>query len=438
MRRTSYYRILCAGILTCTINLAWLRADDKEEPLSKSDRHYLKEMLHAVRNDIKSFYYDPKFHGLDLDARFKEAEDKIESAPSRNYAVADIAGAVTALNDSHTVFLPPQRPYVHDYGWRMQAEGDSDCFITSVRPGSDAAKNGIIPGDQVLSVNGYAAVREDLWKIEYVFGTLRPQPGLRLQLRSADGKVRQVNAMADLHPRTKDYSKQEEQFENLRKGHGTNLKEYGKAAVIYSLPDFAVDPDSANRMLDQIRNHDAVVLDLRGNPGGYEEFLSRFLGGMFDHEVKIGDRVGRHTMKALKTKSRGDKTFTGKLVVLIDSESASAAEIFARVVQLEKRGVVVGDRSSGKVMEGILHPEFVETKNSVLTFAVLITDADLVMTDGKSLENAGVMPDVRIVPTPNDLAIGRDPALAYAAAQVGVKLTPDEAGNLSPMIWPTH
>src|SRR5882672_4395621 len=115
MRRTSHYRIVWAGLLACTINLAWLRADDKEEPLSKSDRHYLKEMLHAVRNDIKSFYYDPKFHGLDLDARFKEAEDKIESAPSRNYAIADIAGAVTALNDSHTVFLPPQRPYVHDY-----------------------------------------------------------------------------------------------------------------------------------------------------------------------------------------------------------------------------------------------------------------------------------------------------------------------------------
>jgi hypothetical protein len=102
-------------------------------------RSAIKDVLNTTRDDIKKNYYDTQFHRLDIDSRFQVALEKIQSASTPNYAISDIAGAVTALNDSHTIFLPPPRPYVHEYGWRMQAEGDSDCFITSVQPNSDAA-----------------------------------------------------------------------------------------------------------------------------------------------------------------------------------------------------------------------------------------------------------------------------------------------------------
>jgi S1-C subfamily serine protease len=168
----------------------------QDQPLSGEDRGMAKEMLHTVRDDIKKNYYDKKYKGLDIDARFKAAEKKIETAPTMNQALADIAGAVDALGDSHTFFIPPPRPYKHSYGWEMQPIGDSDCFVTVVRPGSDADKKGLKPGDQVLTVNGYSAIREDMWKIKYVFDILRPQPGLRLVVRSPEGTTRQIDALA--------------------------------------------------------------------------------------------------------------------------------------------------------------------------------------------------------------------------------------------------
>jgi C-terminal processing protease CtpA/Prc len=154
----------------------------------------------------------------------------------------------------------------------------------------------------------------------------------------------------------------------------------------------------------------------------------------FDHELKIADLKTRKEEKPQLAKKRNDAPFSGKLIVLVESQSASASELFARVIQLEKRGAVLGDNTAGAVMTSKVSDHEIGV-GRVLYFATSVTVADMVMSDGKSLEHIGVTPDEVVVPTAADLAASRDPVLARAAKIAGVDLSAEKAGTLFPVEW---
>src|SRR5688572_27711781 len=79
------------------------------QKLDSIERQRSVDMLKTVKDSLKSNYYDPNFHGMDLDARFKVAEEKLKQANSLGQAYGIIAQAVLDLNDSHTSFSPPGR-----------------------------------------------------------------------------------------------------------------------------------------------------------------------------------------------------------------------------------------------------------------------------------------------------------------------------------------
>lgn len=71
------------------------------------DRESGRTMLATIKEDIRKNYYDPKFQGIDLDARFREADERIKQANSMGEILGIIAEVLLEFNDSHTVFEPP-------------------------------------------------------------------------------------------------------------------------------------------------------------------------------------------------------------------------------------------------------------------------------------------------------------------------------------------
>jgi carboxyl-terminal processing protease len=205
--------------------------------------------------------------------------------------------------------------------------------------------------------------------------------------------------------------------------------------VIWKLSGFAFDPGDVDRLVDaHVKAAPAVVIDMRGNGGGFVKTFEQIAGRLFDRDITVGTIKTRKNAKPLIVKKR-KSPFLGKLVVLVDADSGSAAELLARVVQLEKRGVVIGDRSSGAVMQGEIVAGVVESAQGFIFYHASVTSADLIMSDGASLERVGVTPDEMLMPSGADLAAGRDPALSRAVAVLGGSLDPVAAAALFPVEW---
>jgi C-terminal processing protease CtpA/Prc len=329
---------------------------------------------------------------------------------------------------------------VLDHGWTLEIVGDK-CFVTRVRTGGDADTHGVKPGDQLLAINGYRIGRDNLWKIEFAFNVLRPLPQLVVTLRDSQGNERKVGLQAISRPRShvrdldgntiQDMWLDEEEWAHEQR---IRTVEYGDDLMIAKLPSFMIDEGAVGKLISSARKRKALIIDVRENPGGSVEALKALIGSLFDRDVKMFDRVGRDASKSIVAKSKKNG-FEGKIFVLIDNKSASASELLARVIQLEKRGTVIGDRSSGSVMEARRYSYYAGA-DMVMFYGASITDANLMMTDGQSLEHTGVTPDEVALPSSADMAAGRDVLLSHVAGLAGVKISPEDAAKLFPYEWP--
>lgn len=406
------------------------------QKVESKDRERGQIMLMRIKDELKKNYYDPNYRGMDIDARFKTASEKIKEAASVGQILGIIAQVLIELDDSHTLFLPPQHQTQVDYGWTMQVIGER-VFVNSVDKKSDAETKGVKIGDEVIEAGGYTLGRKNLWKFYYLYNVLRPQPVIRATLRSPNGETRQFDLVAKQTTAKKiiDLTNYNEYIDLVRADERRadrerdRFKSFGDQLLIWKMNDFDLEDYQVDDTISKARKYKALILDLRGNSGGWVSTMKRLVANLCDHDVKIADSKERKETKPLIAKTRGDKAYTGKLTILVDSESASASELLARTMQLEKRGMVIGDQTSGAVMTSRRYG-YETGLDVVIFYGLSITVADMIMPDGNSLEHHGVVPDELRLPTAEDLAAGRDVVMSYAASLHGVTLDPIEAGKL--------
>jgi carboxyl-terminal processing protease len=398
--------------------------------LSSFDRGNSLSMLKQIKEDLTKNYYDPAFHGVDVDKKVADAAERLKTASSAGEASAILADVLLQLDDSHTKFFPPERLTQVVYGWGVTMIGDAP-YVTWVKKGSDAERKGLARGDRVLAWNRFEPTRANLWQILYVYRHVRPQQLQRVIVRKPDGAEKTIDVESEVRQRPAgDLEELIRRSEDSYRTETDFEKAVGDTLVV-ALSQFG-DPKEVERFMKKARGYKNLVLDLRGNGGGRVVTIDMLLSWCFDHEVKIGvekTRKGEHTEVA-----KGHKDpFTGKIVVLVDSNSASASEVTARVMQLEKRGTVLGDRTAGAVMTSIFISHTLGHElggvGSVAFYGTSITVGDLRMADGASLEKVGVVPDETVLPTGADLAADRDPVLARAITMLGGTLTAEQAGK---------
>ncbi len=163
------------------------------------------------------------------------------------------------------------------------------------------------------------------------------------------------------------------------------------------------------------KNVKAVVLDLRGDPGGY---LSGAVGvsSLWLNSGKVVVQEKRGNQVVSTEYASGNSLLHGlPTVVLIDGGSASASEITAGALHDNKAAVLVGAKSFGK---GSVQ----QVENLADGSELKITIARWYTPDGKNIDKQGITPDVVVTNSDRDVSAGKDPQKdkAYSILQLKI------------------
>ena len=379
----------------------------------RAERERNKNMLKVVSSDIEKYFYDPQLKGLDWKGLTAAAEAKINNAKSPGEMLTAIFSLCDKLQDSHTQFSPPAHVNRLLFGFEAKAFGD-DIRIYQIKAKSAAAQAGLQIGDRILEINGFGAERSSFDLMMLYYRRLRPVPALKItyQHGSADPQTIVLQAKVKKEMMVVDLKNDDNLWRWLYEDEQPRVDYYltlDDGIAYIQVSDFGTEEVGVVHKLEQPK---AVVVDLRGNPGGYQSTVLELAGHFEREQTSMGETVTRKKTEPLKIKPQ-KPNLTVPMVILVDSRSASAAEMFARHFQRTGHAVIVGDRSSGRVNASLFYPEHLGTERLTL-FGVQIAVARVVFPGGEELEHHGVSPDVPCLPTNDDLLARRDPCLNRA------------------------
>jgi len=244
---------------------------------------------------------------------------------------------------------------------------DGRLVVITTQPGGPAARGGLAPGDVLETVDG-----RPVRTLGEAMTRLRAPEGseVRLGLRRG-GEARPVTLRREALPAA-----------------GTQVRA-GRTkggALHLALDGFSADtPAAVERELRELGDG-PVVLDLRNNPGGAVD-AALAVAGAFLGEREVMRSVGKLDAPVLR--SSGSARVRGKMVVLTNAGTASAAELVAAALRDTGRARLVGEPTAGKAL---LHVPVTLDDGSVL----LISVGRLVRMDGTEILGRGLVPDERV------------------------------------------
>jgi len=334
-------------------------------------------------------------------------EGKVDRAALERAGAKAIAAQV---GDRWTTYFTPkewaalQRATEGRYsGIGIRVRGTDDALnIREVFPGSPAAKAGLKAGEQIIAVAGVPVSRRGPAKSrEAILG--KDGTTVALRVRAADGAERTVRVtrgdvtvplvearMLTAPGGTKVGYIELDRFE---KGAGDRVR------------------DEAQVLLDD--GAKALILDLRGDPGGLLDESVAVAGAFLKPGTVVVSTTGR-TSPRREFRADGDPIPADvPVAVLVDRASASASEIVAGALKDTGRAVIVGERTFGKSKVQVTQ----ETSDGG---AVRVTIAGYRTPKGTDIGEGGVKPDVTSIDSPDTEADeALDAALARLAAQGG-------------------
>jgi len=289
---------------------------------------------------------------------------------------AAIEGALKASGDEWSNYFPESTMDVfnerlfNEYtglGLWLRRARTGGIEIASVQPGSPAEIKGVKPGDRLLAINENSLDGITL-------------PAALAIVQGTDGKS--VDLLLD-----RDGQEVLVSVKKVTMGRETvSASQVTDDVVLAKITNFNLGTASQlNELLSGLSHKRGLVIDLRGNPGGQ---LSEAVGVV---ELFVGEGVIVSYQKVNDNpviyRASNDKTIQSPLVVLIDRDSASAAEIVAGALQDRNRAVVIGERSMGK---GTVQEFITLNDGSKLELTV----AKYRTPSGQIIDGVGIEPDL--------------------------------------------
>ncbi len=394
---------------------------------------------------ISRTYFDTTL----IQGRWSTTRDSLRTglgdSPSHDQVRAAIRALMAVPAQSHFALIPaeavplPSAPSrggaPGTVGLDLRMIGDT-LVVWRVETGSAAAQAGIRPGDVITHVDTQSIVGMNQ-RLALAFPS-NPKQAHGLVAQMAMSRVRESTGDTAVltvqgergAPRTvrlahTPIAGQLTRYGNLpplvvRVTHDSVRVGRGRRAamipVIHWSAWFPVISADLDRALFSVRGAPAVILDLRGNPGGVVGMIGGVAGHFTDTIVSLGNMYGRGSTLFLRTNPRlvdasGTRRPTIKVpvAILVDGMSASASEFFAAGMQGTGRARVFGDASAGQALPAAM---LRLPSGDVMMFPI----ADHEDSNGRRVEGVGVQPDTPAPLTRRALKTGGDPALDAARA----------------------